>query len=120
MKKEEKVISRFPDLLQYLDEFRCKNEDWMFRGQADVAWELVPKAGRPDFARINDLELLRTGSRMRIPMSPIRPITSRIGSLSRSITAWRRVSSIGRSILWLPLILPLPQNLRGMACSIVS
>ena len=28
---------------------------WIFRGQADVSWPLIPKAGRPEFRNGNDL-----------------------------------------------------------------
>lgn len=30
---------------------------WVFRGHADPDWELVPKAGRPEFAEIDDEDL---------------------------------------------------------------
>ena len=57
-KNKQKRIKTF-DLFSILEEFGSKNEDWMFRGQADASWMLVPKAGREDFKKIDDMELLR-------------------------------------------------------------
>ena len=59
MKTEHKKVKSFRELFAILDRFREKNEDWMFRGQADSSWQLVPKAGRPEFTKIDDLEMLR-------------------------------------------------------------
>ncbi len=35
------------------------NYQWVFRGQADIGWPLLPKAGRPDFCDYKDLEMFK-------------------------------------------------------------
>lgn len=46
---------------------------WLFRGQGDVAWELVPTAGRPAFGRWDDLLLLEFWKRQATALTRRRP-----------------------------------------------
>lgn len=60
-------VKNFRDLIDALDKFRTRNEDWMFRGQARGEWPLIPKAGRPEFNGIDDIDLLSQWKRTAMP-----------------------------------------------------
>jgi hypothetical protein len=46
-------IKSFTELHRALE--RCRdNPLWIFRGQSDVSWKLIPRAGRPPFNNIED------------------------------------------------------------------
>ena len=47
-------IENFVQLHEALMEFRDDNS-WIYRGQSDPTWELLPKAGRPPFSGGDDL-----------------------------------------------------------------
>src|SRR5260370_5197727 len=50
-------VTSFTELHQALE--RCRdNSPWIFRGQSNPLWKLVPKAGRPPFDRIEDDAIL--------------------------------------------------------------
>jgi hypothetical protein len=69
------TIKTFADLFKVFNRFRFKNEDWMFRGQADVDWRLVPKAGRDEFKAIDDLELLRQWKKSAVALVSSLPVS---------------------------------------------
>lgn len=50
---KEKVINSVDELHKYLEKFR-KSSQFKFRGQSDESWELIPKAGRTKFNKVND------------------------------------------------------------------
>ncbi|HSY43399.1 MAG TPA: FRG domain-containing protein [Candidatus Acidoferrum sp.] len=50
---KEIPVSSFLELHQALQ--GCRNNPlWIFRGQSDVSWKLIPKAGRSPFNRVED------------------------------------------------------------------
>lgn len=69
----DETVSEFPELLEFLDRFRTQNKDWMFRGQADASWPLLPKAGRDAFARVDDLKVLKNWKRYAAPYISVAP-----------------------------------------------
>lgn len=70
---KRKTVSTFRKLFEVLDQFRSKNEDWMFRGHADADWKLVPKAGRDEYRGVDDLELLRHWQKRAGPLVTPQP-----------------------------------------------
>ncbi len=63
----QRKVRDIQELMRALDEFRTTDEDWMFRGQACSEWKLLPKVGRPEFAGVDDLELLGHWKRFAAP-----------------------------------------------------
>ncbi|OFY34646.1 MAG: hypothetical protein A2W91_17260 [Bacteroidetes bacterium GWF2_38_335] len=52
-------IKNFNDLNQVLDKY-LKSNIWIFRGQANLDWELIPKAFRLPYSKYNDEKLLNS------------------------------------------------------------
>lgn len=50
-------INSFTEFHSVFGEYR-KNNQWMFRGQANESWEVKPKAGRHPYLEKDDLEYL--------------------------------------------------------------
>jgi hypothetical protein len=44
------VLDSVGNIHNYFRAFRRDSTGWWFRGQADIAWPLLPKAGRSEFA----------------------------------------------------------------------
>jgi hypothetical protein len=61
MKKETRVHN-FKELHTCLSRYR-KNNVWIFRGQADPSWKLIPKAGRSPFNASDDNFFFRAWKR---------------------------------------------------------
>ena len=55
---KEIIVKSLDDLHKRLDNYR-KSSWFKFRGQSDVLWELIPKAGRPNYTRVNDFDIFR-------------------------------------------------------------
>lgn len=55
-------INDFADLHSVLKNYRGKGR-YMFRGQADCGWDLIPKAGRLEYVSENDLMMFNSWSR---------------------------------------------------------
>ncbi|MBI1225747.1 MAG: FRG domain-containing protein [Bacteroidetes bacterium] len=49
----EYKIKDFLDLISFSRSFN-KDTRWHYRGQSDINWELIPKAGRAPFNKVND------------------------------------------------------------------
>nr|WP_320049992.1 FRG domain-containing protein [uncultured Desulfuromonas sp.] len=56
---EEKTIDSFADLLKIIDNISNSyiQDDWIFRGQTDSKWDLIPAAGRKGIYAHNELDL---------------------------------------------------------------
>ncbi len=63
-------ISSFAELHSVLEQYRRDNR-WMFRGQNDPAWPLLPKAGRPPFSRSDDIKYLASWKRRAVQFVPV-------------------------------------------------
>jgi hypothetical protein len=50
-----------------------KTKSWFFRGHANEKWELVPKAGRPEFSHVDDQKYFEAWKRRAVEYLPIRP-----------------------------------------------
>ncbi len=59
------MITNIAALVAAVDGFRA-DKRWRYRGHADASWELVPKAGRDDFKRVDDELIFRTWKKMAI------------------------------------------------------
>ncbi|MCY6372404.1 hypothetical protein [Clostridium ganghwense] len=46
-------ITRFEELHNSLSKYK-KDSRWLFRGQADISWKLIPKAGRAPYNKCSD------------------------------------------------------------------
>jgi hypothetical protein len=55
-------LHKISHLFDYLDRYK-KTTRYKFRGQSDSSWPLIPKAGRPSFARHNDKEIFKQWKR---------------------------------------------------------
>ena len=55
-------ITSFNDFHTAFSEYR-KDNRWMFRGQADAEWPVIPKAGRHPYSEKNDLDYLANWKR---------------------------------------------------------
>lgn len=67
-------ISSFNEFYEVFSEYR-KDNRWMFRGQADVSWSVVPKAGRSPYNERDDLEYLASWKRKACEYIPKTPTT---------------------------------------------
>jgi len=61
----EVMVKSFEELHQALKKYRQSNE-WIFRGQGDLAWDLVPRAGRKPYLGINDYEYFTAWKRRAV------------------------------------------------------
>ena len=68
-----RTIKSFAELVTYLHQFGSTNYDWVFRGHADAKWGMIPKAGRPEYAGVDDLELLNQWKRAAVSFTPNPP-----------------------------------------------
>jgi len=55
---KEITINSITDFHKRLDIYR-KSSRFKFRGQSDLSWELIPKAGRPPFTNVSDFEFFK-------------------------------------------------------------
>jgi len=58
-------VEDFAELHKILCDFR-KDKRWIFRGQADASWDLLPKAGRAPFSDISDRVVFKAWKRRAI------------------------------------------------------
>jgi FRG domain len=62
----EFTVSDFSSLHKLLSKYLSR-EEWVFRGQSNAAWTLVPKVGRPPFCRrVMDNNLFREWKRRAV------------------------------------------------------
>lgn len=71
------TITSFQDLINYFDKFNEFNW-YIFRGQSDAAWELLPKAGRKEYLNkdrlgLTDTKLFSSWKRYAINFIPQKP-----------------------------------------------
>lgn len=62
----EITVSNFNELHEALSKYRFNNtlvKSWLFRGQNDSSWKLVPRAGRSEFRQVNDLSVFKAWKR---------------------------------------------------------
>lgn len=67
-------INSFPEFYEVFSEYR-KDNRWMFRGQSDLSWPVIPKAGRHPYRERNDLEYLSSWKRKACEYIPKSPTT---------------------------------------------
>lgn len=65
---EEYVVNSFAELHEILGRYR-KSNSWAFRGQKDLNWCLIPKAGREPYSKANDLDILSSWKRRAFEMA---------------------------------------------------
>jgi hypothetical protein len=51
-----RTVNDIQGLITTVQRLPLKGEDWIFRGQPDRSYKLIPKAGRPPFYEIDDLD----------------------------------------------------------------
>jgi hypothetical protein len=66
------VVKNFHELHEALAAFK-HDKRWVFRGQSDVRWPLLPKAGRHPYCEVGDEKLFRCWMRAAIEFVPTRP-----------------------------------------------
>lgn len=59
---KETILEKSKDIYNVFDKFRSASR-YKFRGQSNLEWKLVPKAGRIPFKERNDQELFRQWKR---------------------------------------------------------
>lgn len=59
------MASNFEELHSHLERFLA-NKHWLFRGHADAAWSLLPKAGRQPFREMDDQLVFETWKRRAV------------------------------------------------------
>lgn len=69
---ETAVVQSFSDFHEQVSSYRRDNR-WMFRGQADSGWRVLPKAGRAPFNERDDLILLEAWRRRAAQHIEIQP-----------------------------------------------
>ncbi|MBP1473299.1 FRG domain-containing protein [Frateuria sp. MAH-13] len=65
MTERGSVINTFAELHSWLSPFR-EDKRWLFRGQADIAWPVIPKAGRPSYAHTDDSFVFKAWKRQAV------------------------------------------------------
>jgi hypothetical protein len=60
-----KSITSVADIVSVVDEFRA-DKRWRYRGHSDATWDLVPKAGRKDYKRVDDQLIFETWKKMAV------------------------------------------------------
>lgn len=68
-RSRDRGVTNFGELHDRLARYR---DNWIFRGHSDVAWKLVPKAGRDTF-RGDDRKLFEDWKRDAVEFLPLRP-----------------------------------------------
>lgn len=58
----EYTVNNFVELHEVLSRYRTDIR-WLFRGQSNPIWPLLPKAGRPEFRRCNDMDVFKSWKR---------------------------------------------------------
>jgi hypothetical protein len=58
----EKQINSFNDFLGYLNDNK-KSNSWLYRGQSNTAWKLIPKIGREPYKDIDDYKAIKAWKR---------------------------------------------------------
>lgn len=66
------MISSFEELHIAFDRFRA-DKRWLFRGHASADWGLLPKAGRTQYASVDDRIVFQAWKRQAIAYLPNRP-----------------------------------------------
>jgi len=77
---KEQVVKSFAELHTLLRSKYRGNFVWLFRGQANSEWRLLPKAGRPEFKNVPDLELFSAWCRRAV------------GFVDLPINEWQRLA----------------------------
>lgn len=62
----ETHVKNFPQLHEALSRYKEPNKTYFFRGQSNKTWDLIPKAARLPYSKVNDLSVLDTWKRMAI------------------------------------------------------
>jgi len=65
-------ITNFNDLHDCIEQYRGEKQ-WVFRGHRNDEWKLMPKAGRPEFAGVDDEVVFKAWMRQAIEYLPNRP-----------------------------------------------
>lgn len=66
------VVENFTELHEALEIFRGKKV-WIFRGQAEESWDLMPKVGRSDYAWVNDEKVFLAWKRRAVEYLTVAP-----------------------------------------------
>jgi hypothetical protein len=66
------TVTDFASLHEVLRRFR-KDKRWLFRGQADASWKLLPKAGRLPYSLVEDRQVFESWKRRAIEHIRILP-----------------------------------------------
>jgi len=66
---KEYRVSSFNELHEILASFRRDNR-WVFRGQSNAKWQLIPKVGRPPFDECDDKRILEAWKRRALEFMP--------------------------------------------------
>ncbi len=56
---ESYTVKDFNDFNNYLDKY-IKSNLWIFRGQSNIDWELIPKAGRKIYSNYSDKKIIKS------------------------------------------------------------
>lgn len=67
-------ISSFSEFHEAFSAYR-KDNRWMFRGQANGRWSVIPKAGRPPYSERDDLDYLESWKRKASEYIKVHPAT---------------------------------------------
>jgi hypothetical protein len=70
--KKEQLVKSFHELHDAFTRFG-KSTLWLFRGQSDPEWPLLPKAGRPPYSRNNDYEVFQAWKRRAVEYATLNP-----------------------------------------------
>jgi hypothetical protein len=69
----DRIVNCFHELHDVLGDYR-NDTVWVFRGQSNADWNLVPKAGRPPYNTSNDLEMFDAWKRRAVEYTSNVPI----------------------------------------------
>lgn len=62
---KETILKSVDELHKLLESFRKYNQ-YKYRGQSDISWELIPKVGREHFSEVNDQTIFKHWKRRAI------------------------------------------------------
>lgn len=69
---KEYVVSCFNELHEVFQKY-TEEKMWAFRGHANPAWTLIPKAGRYPYSDVDDIKVLESWKRMAVEFIKLQP-----------------------------------------------